>query len=66
MRTSSTSTQDRIKVRNRQTRTGPNWFSGQDKLVSGQLFNPRAGSGQEHRKAAGSGSTLDSDWCFCV
>ena len=40
--------------------TGPNWFSGLDKLVMGQLFNPRAGSGQL-RKAAGSGSTLDSD-----
>eukprot|EP00731_Ephydatia_muelleri_P016376 Em0009g800a len=39
----------------------PNWFSGLDELVLGQLFNPRAGSGQ-HRKAAGSGSTLDSDW----
>ena len=41
--------------------TGPNWFSGLDKLVLGQLFNPRAGSGHD-RKAAGSGSTLDSDW----
>ena len=42
--------------------TGPIWFSGLDKLVLGQQFNPRAGSGQAHRKAAGSGSTLDSDW----